>query len=61
MENILHNRVNFFGFVYDLVIAEEEMSITPDKVKYISGNVYLYGYVYLYDFIHDVLCNDREE
>lgn len=57
----VHFEVQSFGFVYDLVIAEEEMSITPDKVKYISGNVYLYGYVYLYDFIYDVLCKDREE
>ena len=57
----VHFEVQSFGLVYDLVIAEEEISIAPDKVRYISGNVYLYGYVYLCDFVHDVLCKGKEE
>lgn len=42
----VHFEVQSFGFVYDVVIAEEEMSLEPEKVKYISGNVKLYGYIY---------------
>ena len=41
----VHFVVESLGMVYDLVAAEDEISLPPEKVQYISGVVYLSSHV----------------